>query len=363
MSDVSRYAFINAKLRARIGELHSSTLIESMIKAPNLAEAIAALSLTKHDSLFKAYEETGDLQMVELALFEEEVSYHRELIKYLDDRTGHFVNILMEKIEEANLKNAVRLWFSASILKHQISYRSQYIDKDRIVYDIDYSRIINAITWDDIVKAVEDTPYHEVYSKFSAQDISSMGLFHVENLIDHLWYSRLFDSFDELSNKDEKVARSIYLVDVDIKNILSIIRYGLYYDFKKSEMAEIFIPYGDVYRLLSEDLADGQLEVNSARKIIGRLYPDAESILEKMDRIAHPEITKSEMAHQTLKLENYLGERRKKEFTGILSGDPFTIGTMLAYIFLRKAEDDVIKGILSAKYYHWDEDRIRRELN
>lgn len=363
MSDVSRYAFINAKLRARIGDLHTHALVENMIKAPNLAEAVATLSGTRHDCLFRAYEETGDLQMVELALFEEEVGYHKELLKYLDSRTGKFVNVLLEKIEEANLKNAVRLWFSASVMKHPISYRSAYIDKDVIVNDIDYTKMINALTWDDLVKATEGTPYHEVYSHFTAESISSQGLFHIENMVDHLWYRRLFESFDDLSRKDEEVARSIYLVDVDIKNILSIIRYGLYYDFKKEQMGEIFIPYGDVYRLLKEDLDDGQLEVNSARKIIGRLYPEAEDILEKMDMIAHPDISKSDMATYTLRFEHYLNDRRNREFTGILSGDPFTVGTMLAYIFLRKAEDNMIKGILSAKYYHWDEERIRRELN
>ena len=227
MSDVSRYAFINAKLRARIGELHTNTLVENMIKAPNLAEAVATLSGTRHDSLFRAYEETGDLQMVELALFEEEVSYHKELLKYIDTRTGKFVNVLLEKIEEANLKNAVRLWYSANILKHPISYRAAYIDKDIIVNDIDYRKIINALTWEDLVKATRGTPYYDVYSRFEAKDISSLGLFHLENMVDHLWYRRLFDSFDELSHKDEEVARNIYLVDVDIKNILSIIRYPI----------------------------------------------------------------------------------------------------------------------------------------
>ena len=52
MDRVSRYSYINAKLRARIGLMAGSSLLEDMIKAPNLSEAIAVLSGTKYDSLF-----------------------------------------------------------------------------------------------------------------------------------------------------------------------------------------------------------------------------------------------------------------------------------------------------------------------
>ncbi|MCR5732742.1 MAG: V-type ATPase subunit [Sphaerochaetaceae bacterium] len=363
MSDVSRYAFINAKLRARIGELHSNEIIEKMIKAPNLAEAVSVLAGTRHDSLYKVYDETGDIQMVELALFEEEVAFHRELIKYMDENTGNFVKVLMEKIEEANLKNEVRLWFAANVLHHHISYHSSYVDKEKIVNSIDYYKIINAISYDEIVKALEGTPYHSIFSKFSNKDISKFGLFPLENMLDHLWYERLFASFDDLSSKDEKVARSIYLVDVDIKNMLALIRYGLYYEFNKKELEQVFIPLGSVYKALKLEMDAGIFKLSSASRIIKRLYPDSAPILLSMDKSEHPELTHSDIAHKTLSLEHYLSEKRKKEFTKILSGDPFTIGTMLAYIFLRKAEDNMIKGILSAKYYHWEEEKIRRELD
>ena len=43
MDRVSRYSYINAKLRARIGLLVSSDVIDAMIKAPNLNEAVAVL--------------------------------------------------------------------------------------------------------------------------------------------------------------------------------------------------------------------------------------------------------------------------------------------------------------------------------
>ena len=67
MGKVSEYAFINAKLRARIGEINSSTLLSDMVKAPTLNEAISTLKNTRYSRLVSVYAETGDLQAVELA--------------------------------------------------------------------------------------------------------------------------------------------------------------------------------------------------------------------------------------------------------------------------------------------------------
>ena len=103
MDKVSRYSYINAKLRARIGLMAGSSLLEDMIKAPNLSEAIAVLSGTKYDSLFEAYSRTADLQQVELELFIREIRLHEEIIKALDDKTARFVKTLLEKTDATNV--------------------------------------------------------------------------------------------------------------------------------------------------------------------------------------------------------------------------------------------------------------------
>ena len=74
MSRVSDYAFINAKLRARIGIMRSSHLIDEMIKAPSLAEAVSKLEGTRFQHIAEIYRATGDLQQAELSIMEEEIA-------------------------------------------------------------------------------------------------------------------------------------------------------------------------------------------------------------------------------------------------------------------------------------------------
>jgi len=363
MDSVSRYGFINAKLRARIGAMHSSDMMDRMIKAPSLVEAISLLKGTGYEALSDVYDKTGDLQMVELELFSEEIRVHREVIRYLDKNTSAFVSILLERVEVENVKNALRLWYSAGVLQHQISYRSGYIYKEKIVHNINYTKVVNSLSYKDMLSAFASTPYFEVLARFSEERIAQDGLFEVELALDHLWYDRLFASCSSLSRTDREVAEKIYNVDVDLKNVLYLIRYGFYHQIPGDRMSKVFVPYSRIYALLKSRIASGSVSFDEAKKIIKKVYPSFGELFGELESKGELTNSHTELAYGTLKLENYLGERRKKEFVSILSGDPFTIGTLLAYIFLYKNECHMIRGILSAKYYGWDEDQIRRELN
>ena len=127
MDNVSRYGYVNAKLRARIGAMTSSSLLDSMIKAVNLSEAVSLLAGTRYDALNTVYAQTADLQLVELELFKMEINEHQDIISVLDAEPASFVTTMLEKSEVENIKNALRLWYSANILHHGISYRSAYI--------------------------------------------------------------------------------------------------------------------------------------------------------------------------------------------------------------------------------------------
>ncbi len=363
MGKVSEYAFINAKLRARIGEMHESTLLDAMIKAPSLVEAIGTLKDTRYAELVRVYDRTGDLQQVELALLEEEIAVHREIANYLKDREVGFVSILLEKVEIDNLKNAVRLWYSNVVRHHQISYRSSYICKQKIVHDINYNGIINARDYEGVLSSVKDTPYHDVFALFDLDSLSSSGLFSLEIALDHLWFGRLFSSISTLKGDDRQVSENIYLVDVDLKNILLFIRYSSYHHLDPKDLDAVMIPYGYIYQEVVRkkifSLPDPTVALGAVvRRRYSALMSDLADIRKNDDEMT----TRDENANHILMMEEYLGRTRKKEFTKILSGKPFTIGITLAYLFLYKEEDRMIRAILSAKYYKWSESRIREGL-
>ena len=159
------------------------------------------------------------------------------------------------------------------------------------------------------------------------------------------------------------MAEKVYTVDADLKNILNLIRYGFYHHCDSARLSRVFIARGSLYSILEKKVSKGELTFADAREIIKRRYPEVNEQLGQMEARGELSTSHGELAYGTLAIENYLAKRRRKEFTSILSGDPFTIGTILSYIYLCRSEDNTIKAILSAKYYGWSEDQIRREVN
>ena len=363
MSRVSDYAFVNAKLRARIGIMHDRTLFDEMIKSPSLTEAFAKLDGTRHQDLLEVYRKTGDLQQVELKMLEDEIALYREVEGYLPSLPSEFVRVLLEKIEVDNVKNVIRLWYSDVIRHHIISYRSSYIYKGEIVHKIDYDGAIIASSYQELVRAFHSTPYEQVLSRFSMETLASNGLFQLEIAIDHMWFSHLQKGIGMLKGQDRKTAEKIYNIDVDLKNILMLTRYSYSYHLSPEELEKVIIPMGYIAMEAEKTGAlksDDPIAVLSG--IVRHHYPQISEEIARIRRTADDLTTVEENNREIVLIEAYLAERRKKEYRRILMGDPFSIGVVLAYFFLCLQEDQNLRRILSGKYYGRSEESIREGL-
>ncbi len=360
MSRVSDYAFVNAKLRARIGIMHDTSLFDEMIKAASLTEAAAKLDGTRHADLLEVYRKTGDLQQVELQMLEDEIALYREVEGYLPSTPSSFISVLLEKIEVDNVKNVIRLWYSDVIRHHAISYRSSYLYKNAIVHRIDYDGAINAVSYPELLHAFRGTPYEEVLSAFSLESLAAEGLFPLEIALDHMWFRHLEEGISRLSGKDRKVAEEIYSVDVDLKNILMLTRYSYSYHLSPEALEKVLIPMGYIAKEAEKTGAlssDDPIAVLSG--IVKHHYPQISEEIASIRRTADDLTTVEENNREIVLIEAYLGERRKREYRKILVGDPFSIGVVLAYFFLCLQEDGIIRAILSGKYYGRSEEKIR----
>lgn len=363
MGKVSEYAFINAKLRARIGEINSSTLLSDMVKAPTLNEAISTLKNTRYSRLVSVYAETGDLQAVELALLEFEIETYREVLSYLKGNEKELITVLLEKVEVENIKNAFRLWYSSSLKGRSISSRANYIFKKLIVHPVNYSALINARSFTELLSAFEDTIYYPVISSFNLEDIKNNGLFDLEIKLDHLYFDRLFSSMKSLKWDDRKISEDIYFVDVDLKNILLFIRYNFYHHVSASELEYVCIPYGRIYEdIKRKKLFEKRDNTEEIRSVFSRHYKDLMTDLREIRKNDDELTSADENAKHIIKIEEYLSQTRKKEFMKILTQNPFTVATILSYFFLLRDEDQRIRSIMSAKFYKWDEERIREAI-
>ena len=358
---VGRYGFINAKLRARISKILEEPLRESLIKAGSLEEALQCLEGTAFSSLFAIYDKTGDLQAVEAELFRFQIEGYNEICHHTEGSVRDFVQAMTVRLEIENLKNILRLWFGSKIKKRPIGYRAGYLYSNPILHPVSWDFLINALTYEDILKGVENTPYRPLLDPFRETPVGEGGIFRIETSLDRFYYRFLSEKREDLPREDRAMVLRIMETEVDLQNLSWILRYSRFYNMGIEDLLNTLIPGG--YKFTPEDLKPF-LERGDSREgspdpgtLLSHRYPSLGAVPPGAEAAAGE--TGSARA---LLFEQLLEETRRREFMKIITGYPFTIGIILVYFFLKDRETRFLRGVLNGKYYGWGIDRIRGYL-
>ncbi len=347
---VSKYSFINAKLRARISKILPEDVFDELVKAPSLEAAMALLRDTPFAGLEETYSATGDLKQAELELLKSEIELYRNIRQYLHSNSIALVDALLSQFEIDNLKNAIRIYFDRKIRNRSGDTGIHYILYDRIIHDIPVDIIVNAENFDEIAGACEGTPYSQIIKKYSHTVESEGSLFRMEIAFDHFYYNNLIASIDKLDRRDRTIALRLAGVEIDLQNINWIIRFKNFYDLPLEAVLAAIVPGGfNLDRTIMEEMYGAQNVTSVLQGFVKSKYPGLSALLS-----SHT----SDSTSRLLLIRRILEEIMKHEVQRILAGYPFTIGIVLSYFVLKRNELKKIRTILNAKYYRIEPERI-----
>ncbi len=351
---VSRYAYINAKLRTRLSRILSDSFTDSLIYASDISEAVQTVAENGYSGVAEVWQNTADIQLVEFELFKKLINEYIVILRNTEEEVKDFCSVLLFKPEIENLKNTVRLWYGSRIKGRPIDYRSGYIYKEKIHEDIDWISIINAETFAEIKEILARTAYSSIFSD-KKEDISGKsGLFEFETALDRFYYTSLIDAADKLSGRDAEIVRNITSTEVDLQNISWLVRYTHFYKLQTDDLRNILLPGGhDLNSDLINNFIKGDSDKLNPAELLSRSYPELSRINISENR---------NFSSQAMLFEKLLSETRKRYFTSILAGYPFTIGTVLVFLFMVEREVKFISSVLSGKYYKLKDDKFREFL-
>lgn len=347
------YGFINAKVRSRLGQLLPEETFQSLLKFSTLEEVIATLKNTEYARHLDLYATTGDVRAVEFALFAHEIDTVMELLKYLKHEPADFVRALVYRYEVDMVKNALRFWFDRSIRKRSSNTTASYLYQQQLVHDVDLDGIVNAQDEDQLLQVVEGTPYFEVIRRNLSVMQSEKQIFSLELDLDGLFYQNLFDQIQKLSKKDREIASRIIGVEVDLQNIDRIVRFVSFYEKDTRRRFHLFLPGGSIKQDVLQEayFQDGAEE--ALKVLLDKSYTRYKTFTG--EHHSNP-FTRLNLVEGLLR--NILQDEVKR----LLRGYPFTIGTVIAYIFLKRKEISSLIRVINAKYYGLSEERIREIL-
>ena len=349
-SPLSKYSFINAKLRARISKILPDETFSQLAKAPFLDEALALLRQTPFASLEEIYSATGDLKQAELELLKNEIELYRNIKQYLHPNSIDIVDALLYQFEIDNLKNAIRIYFDRKIRKRSVEKNIYYILYERIINDIPVDIILNAENFDEIAGVCEGTPYSQIIKKYSHTVESKGSLFRMEIAFDHFYYDNLLSSVSKLDRKDRAIAIRLTGVEIDLQNINWIIRLKNFSDLPPEAVLATIVPGGfNLSRDIIDELYSAQNVTSVLQRFVTSKYPGLSTLMSAQT---------TDSTSRLLLIRRILEEIMKNEVQHILAGYPFTVGIIVSYFILKRNELKKIRLILNAKQYGIQQERI-----
>ena len=351
---LKKYGFINAKLRARISKILDDDFFSNLIRAHSVNECIQLFKDTPFYIIESVYNKTGDLKMVELALFKHEMKLYIEIEKYVEGEVLSVVKALASRYEIDNLKNILRLWFDRAIRKRDITAGYLYIYRDRIHNDLKVDQILSAETLEDIAVYLKGTPYSEIIQDGLKEVSGKQSIFPVEILLDRYFSKILLNEVEKLKGRDLKIARRLVGIEIDMQNVSWIVRFKRMYNLPFESAIRYILPFG--YLIKQNELLSVYDTQNISQIISGfmvKKYSGLKTMLTSQG---------DEGYSRLILIERIVDKIIMYEVEKILLGYPFTIGIILVYFILKRSEIRKIITILNAKQYNIEEDRIKSIL-
>ncbi len=351
-SSISRYAFINAKLRSKVGSMIHDEQLEVLLRSKSVEQLLHHLEHTPYEPLIALYQKYGDIQLLESYLFSRHVNMFKNVASYFDLRYALFIKAMSRKAEVENLKGMIRLFYSKQFKKQNIDYRLSYLYQKRIVDEIDYSRIANADSFKIVLDSLKGSLYGEALSAFTDETIAKDGLFFLEVALDKAWLSNLRHLIKPLAKQDRMIIDHVLDRDADLKNIINLFRYSSLYHLSNEALDAIMIQDGSL--IYSTRYADFLRSDPEKRSFDMLLEKDRRNLLVLIKQNEDQPIRQ-----QILIVEKYLFSTRKKEFHVLLRGNPFSIGIVLSYLFLEERQDNLVRSLINGVHYQLESSTIR----
>jgi len=331
MLDLTKYSFANAKIRAMLSYLIDANYLKRLTDAQDLYELLDFLKNTSYKNIAeKIKKEETSLEHLEKELVLNDLHIYKKVYGMLPTNTEkNFVLLLSQRFEIDELKFVLRAWHK----KMEIEL-NDFLLGEEVAFDIDFKKIISCQNIEEIILLLDETPYKQPLLKAKDKFKERNSTFYLESALDINYYQRLLAACEKFSSYDKKVSRKILGIEIDIENINSLIKLRKYYSLGIAAMMDVVIPGGE------------KIDKDSVRSFYA-----TDGLAKVVEGVAFGQYAKvKELADANIYfIENFLYEILLREVRRVLAGFPFTIGTVIGYLILKRRETRNLISLIYAK--------------
>ncbi|MEM0240450.1 MAG: V-type ATPase subunit [Candidatus Nezhaarchaeales archaeon] len=323
--EASRYAYGVARVRAKRSFMLKPEDYESMLRAPTFHQALA--HLRSISDLGKDLPQTDNPQDIEKHLLDKFTYILWTLVESVGDRAKDFLETAFSKYEYETLKALLKAKF-LELPRDEVSLVAPPLGRYSGAL---YASLVSARNVEQAIDLLPDANLRSLLRVSLRQAEAIKSPIPIEVAIDKLLYNQLWRLADELMKSDRKWIRHLLGIEIDIKNILVLVR-GKFLGLQPSALEGMLLPLS--YRL--------QLDLKSLAS------QSTTSVLQSLAATYYGKAI-SPLARDAMEIERNLQLLWIKENEAVFLHYPFTLAVFYAFANLKYAELKDVRAILLSK--------------
>jgi len=324
---VSKYAYVYARIRARMSELMDERRLRELVDARRGDFLSLLMDTAYKDKLTQAALVEVDARKIEKALKEELIDQYLMVIKSTEGAIRNIFVEFLRRLEVKNLKAVIRAK-AAEIAKTVTPETTLFFP----VEDFFKRRISRLAEADSIESAIEqlENPYRGVLEEALSEYEESKRVLILENALDEEISGAIRNRIERLSGKDKEIVRKIIGTEFDLTNLMTLLRCKSE-GIAEAEISEYLLPDTYTFYFNADAMNDSMFAENVSTAI--QLMPAS------VYRAVLSEALSSYEAEQSLiPFENALLQYFFVTIKDILRGYPINIGTAVGFLYLKEIE-------------------------
>lgn len=197
----------------------------------------------------------------------------------------------------------------------------------------------------DVIEALQNTPYYPILREYEKGKLSE-----IENLLDHMYYSGLFQAIGGAKVSDRRLFMKFIRTEIDIKNITMLLRLKKYGVIDAEEISDLILTGGL------------ELDIEEMEKLFPLSF---EELLQSIEKYSYwdaiSDIAESDM-DSLINLETRLTKYSLQTAGSFSHEYPLSIAPIMDYILNKKNEVNNLRIIIRGKAANLNEDIITNQL-
>lgn len=317
---VSKYAYVYARIRARMCELLDERRLKELVDARSTDFLPLLMDSAYKEKLAKEGLVAVNASRIENALNEELIDQYMMVIRSTDGVIRDFFVELLRQLEVKNLKAVIRAKATGNTAPATFFPVEKFFRRH-------ISKLTETDSLESLIKRL-DNPYRQVLDELLPEYEKSKRLFVLENALDAELFGAIWHKTERLRAVDKGIVRNIIGTEFDIVNVMTLLRCksgGI----AEAELTKYFLPYA--YTLDFDAVNDSIYAENMNSAIQLLPTPAYKDVLSDA-------YSAYEAEGSLVPFENALRHYFFMLVKNTLRGYPINIGAAIGYLYLKELE-------------------------